>query len=557
MSVSQQCVECKHYSGYRMCPAFPTGIPKKFFVGSVEHDTVVEPQIAEVTHEVGDVNKGLDDAFISVIKGGQGSGNWGHDGQGGSWGGSSETGGTSEAFLELDPEVRPSFDPDTGNFSRERHDQKKEEIYEEDGNEAVQEYNNRVNEVLEEEPQRYEEDRFMEEETDELNAEQYIREDGSIDVEGVREATENMTMREKFNKRLEVVDKSMEARQQHAKEKEYEILDSVEGYELSDYGTKSFEEVYPELADDDDFTNNTNTVLVVEGKNRLIPKGMEEEVLRHIEEFNAKETLGEQQRYLDEEIEIPSLNWADEGERLDFHTREGRNAIKAILSNRVNDAIYEASEGDHPNIYDDLEGNHPYLIEQENKANLPVLINDSKIVSSGLYGDNSEAVAERFREDVQEGQDFIEKHANGEYNKLDMPIDINPATGRGTYSKETREINVSVSDHIAGTTIHELGHALHRENSIEREEMIKNFFQDRTEGEELTVIHTDQFGNVERGYKDDFISHYTGKVYDLEGHIGTEILSVGVQALYDDPEEFRMKDKEHFNLTVACLEGLI
>jgi len=65
---------------------------------------------------------------VLSIKGGQGSGNWGHTGQEGEWGGSSETGGTSEAFLEKDPEIRHSLDPETGEYDPDRHFNRMEEL---------------------------------------------------------------------------------------------------------------------------------------------------------------------------------------------------------------------------------------------------------------------------------------------------------------------------------------------------------------------------------------------------------------------------------------------
>jgi len=76
--------------------------------------------------------------FIDVLKGGQGSGNWGHEGQEGAWGGSSETGGTSTAFLEVSPEVRHSFDPDTGDYNEERHLQHCKDLEPEEYSEYIQ-----------------------------------------------------------------------------------------------------------------------------------------------------------------------------------------------------------------------------------------------------------------------------------------------------------------------------------------------------------------------------------------------------------------------------------
>jgi len=489
----------------------------------------------------------LQDNFINVIKGGQGSGNWGHEGQAGSWGGSSETGGTSEEFLEIDPEYRHSFDPQTGEFDEERHNEYWDKLAEEEGIEVAREYDKEIDELLWQE--KYGEEK--------IDLSQFIDEEGKIDVDKVREETTGIGLYDAYDRKLEVMKEAVESREQIAKEKKYEILSEVDSVEAP-YEMKSLFDEYPMLADDEDFADMDGRMIEIGDYSETLNDAKEEEIMKHLEEFNSKETLGEQQRYLDEEVVVPSLNFDDPENQLDFETRNAREFLKKSLGNEIEEKIFRQDAiDDPPGLVDELEGINPYLVEQENPAQLPLTIHD-KTISTGLSSyrfDDPEAVAENFKENVEKGKEFIEKYANGDYNKLEKPLDVVPATGRGYYDEHFRKIGVSLGSDADGTTIHELGHVLHKD-SMDKRLAVEVFFKDRIEGEEMTTIHTTQDGQVERGYKDEFISHYTGKVYHDDVTYGTEVFSTGLQALYDDPEKFRQQDEEHFLLTLSCLEGL-
>ena len=55
--------------------------------------------------------------------------------------------------------------------------------------------------------------------------------------------------------------------------------------------------------------------------------------------------------------------------------------------------------------------------------------------------------------------------------------------------------------------------------------------------------------------KDGFLTAYTGKFYDSAS--STEVISMGLQHLYEDAAEFAEKSPDHFNFMVAALRGLI
>ena len=69
---------------------------------------------------------------------------------------------------------------------------------------------------------------------------------------------------------------------------------------------------------------------------------------------------------------------------------------------------------------------------------------------------------------------------------------------------------------------------------------------------------------------DDFFNSYIGRIYGWEKKnneilkkqgsglrmYGQEVLSMGLQAMYENPMKFYKDDKEHFLLTYAILRGL-
>lgn len=106
----------------------------------------------------------------------------------------------------------------------------------------------------------------------------------------------------------------------------------------------------------------------------------------------------------------------------------------------------------------------------------------------------------------------------------------------------------------ADVIIHEIGHAIEHANN--------NFIGKKS----LAFLHSKTFEqNVEHlgnGYsthevatKNGFMSAYTGKYYYGEG--STEILSMGLQSLFEDAYRFAKWDKDHFNYTIAAIRGLV
>lgn len=103
--------------------------------------------------------------------------------------------------------------------------------------------------------------------------------------------------------------------------------------------------------------------------------------------------------------------------------------------------------------------------------------------------------------------------------------------------------------------IHESMHWLERVNP----KMLANslaFLEYRTKGEEaqsLKKLTKVNYRANEYAKPDKFFDAYCGKIYDN----ATEIMSMGIQRLFEHPKEFMEEDKEYFDFVIANLQGKI
>lgn len=122
------------------------------------------------------------------------------------------------------------------------------------------------------------------------------------------------------------------------------------------------------------------------------------------------------------------------------------------------------------------------------------------------------------------------------------------------------EVYFGAIEKEAGVVIHEVGHVFHWNNKAVAD-LINEFYQQRTKDDKITLYQG------EKTKKDNFYNPYVGRVYGWEWEfenskyatrefMGQEVLSMGIQALYERPEEFYAMDKEHFLLIYAIIRGL-
>lgn len=141
--------------------------------------------------------------------------------------------------------------------------------------------------------------------------------------------------------------------------------------------------------------------------------------------------------------------------------------------------------------------------------------------------------------------------------KYDLREDytIKLISGRAHYSTLSNTVNVSKTDDI-GVIIHEFAHSLENNNFILKQAV--EFLERRTaksKVEKLKKIH--------KGYRADevfkrggFYSPYVGKLYrahspttrNYKGLAATEVISMGLEQMYNNPVRFKMQDREHYEL---------
>ena len=106
-----------------------------------------------------------------------------------------------------------------------------------------------------------------------------------------------------------------------------------------------------------------------------------------------------------------------------------------------------------------------------------------------------------------------------------------------------------------GTYLHEMGHWIEDCNP-EVENICKEFLSKRTKGEKpqkLNVLSPNSgYQDDEYTLKDNFSNPYCGKIYP-DG--GSEILSMGIQMLAENPTSFYRNDPEYFGLIVSILRN--
>jgi SPP1 gp7 family putative phage head morphogenesis protein len=161
---------------------------------------------------------------------------------------------------------------------------------------------------------------------------------------------------------------------------------------------------------------------------------------------------------------------------------------------------------------------------------------------------------------IKDGQSWISKHiisalAPETGVRLRFQHDLDRAYATGA----SGDIFFGRWEHDAGVVVHETAHVIHWNNK-EVADLVYTFFEKRTKGEAMS-LHLGE--NVKR---DSFYNPYVGRVYGWEEGVrgrttgdkfyGQEVLSMGMEAMYKNPEKFYMQDKEHFLLTYAIMRGL-
>lgn len=187
-------------------------------------------------------------------------------------------------------------------------------------------------------------------------------------------------------------------------------------------------------------------------------------------------------------------------------------------------------------------------------------------ILKSTYGDTGKniEVAKTSRGSVGEVQYKIIANAlNGVIGKninVSNPPKIRGISGRASFNEVGSVIKLESSD-SAGTAIHEYTHFLEA-NNPKILENCQAFLEYRTKGEKpekLKVLTGLDYKSWEITKPDKFFNAYCGKIYSKTGEYKdaqfTELMSMGVQRLFENPKEFAAEDREYFNFVVANLRG--
>lgn len=544
---NNQCGQCEHYHGRRKCLAFPERIPDRYWIGEDLHDSATDDQYGEVIYQS---EISLEDIIVPItksrlqrvvdflkkaLKGGPGSGNWGHQGVPGPWGGSSPTGGGSEEFLEHPGELRHSFNPDTGEFDVERHSSHVQSLT----TEEYDGYRDSLEDYIEiEDPGGM----GFEEPAD------FVGEDGSFEPQMVDDFVEDQDMdwEEERDFKMEVAEQSAERRMELADESLYVAAQGVEAREME--WESGYEPVIEEELAKLTFSQN------------LMFGHREDSVSFHgdfietfegkMEEFHEKETAAEQLDFAEEiktEAEEIMQRVDEEGDPT------GALQIEAQSLEKLSDVMREHIEAEMPSDIDLVQEKRNVMLGREERG---VNIEVEEIADDPMWESEGNAAVERSKGRMGNGEQFFENYVSEDcgWEADDVKVSLTSSDIRSN-ALSRKSIVTFGGVPPAETVVHEYAHVMHRNSTEKTEKVVNDIFEERTEGLELTEIYKN---SEEYGYEGAFEEHYTGKVYGhtQEGRYGDEVLSMGMQKIYKDPQGFYEEDPEHYALTFGVMKGL-
>lgn len=129
-----------------------------------------------------------------------------------------------------------------------------------------------------------------------------------------------------------------------------------------------------------------------------------------------------------------------------------------------------------------------------------------------------------------------------------IPVEISKTDGRAY--QLSGDVWIAAGDREK-VTIHELGHVLERGDTVVRLKAVR-FLERRTAGESLTPLGGD-YDPSEMTKRDKFIDPYMGKYY--RDNYATEIISAGLEYMWNDPAQFAEDDPDYFDFMYNTLRG--
>lgn len=172
------------------------------------------------------------------------------------------------------------------------------------------------------------------------------------------------------------------------------------------------------------------------------------------------------------------------------------------------------------------------------------------------------------RQKMDEARQFLGNiTAKHNVDVLDVPTHQMSAGNRAFHRNGLRADNgayLTKTDNV-GTYIHELAHRIEQDTPgiLDKAAEFRDMRIARAGTKDVKMVDVfpnHGFEDWEKGNKDEFDkafdsadAHYIGKKYNG----ATEVISMGIQKIYEDPQHFAEKDPEYFNFIVGVLRGVL
>ena len=157
-----------------------------------------------------------------------------------------------------------------------------------------------------------------------------------------------------------------------------------------------------------------------------------------------------------------------------------------------------------------------------------------------------------FHKNLAEGLEFINQIAD-----LPEPLKVSVKENHDGRAHAGVALISMEENNDPWVTVHELGHCIEAMQRKRLGRLAQAFAQDKIQqhGQEVKRYPKELgYKDYEIGAKNGFLEGYTGKFYS-DGF--SEVISMGAQHLFEDPERFYKESRDHFDFTVAALKGWI
>jgi len=193
----------------------------------------------------------------------------------------------------------------------------------------------------------------------------------------------------------------------------------------------------------------------------------------------------------------------------------------------------------------DLKTQRAQLVEAfERQTSALVDVPENKWLQVGVK--SRAALADAWREGVDRFRRLVDGTV---YDEMEGIVVFKTNKRRAYYDLTTKAIHV---DGRRNTIVHELGHWLEGQSEYIHEQALK-FLARRTQGEQARWLGSG-YGRNERAWFDKFLNPYIGKDY---GGKASEIISMGLQYMAEDPVDFANRDPDMFDFIYYLMRGLL